>query len=157
MATITGTNLSQVLNSGKGSDHLVGLGGNDTLNGNGGNDTLEGGSGNDRLVGGTGNDVYIFAASSGADTIVENRTGGGTDTLRSAVTINALHASVENLTLTGAKNINGTGNKLVNSIVGNEGNNRLSGVGGNDKLNGGVKAGKDTLDGGAGNDSLSGG
>lgn len=72
-----------------------------------------------------------------------------TDTLTAAVTT-TLAANVENLTLTGAAAINGTGNAGNNVITGNTANNLLNGVGGDDTLNGG--AGLDTLTGGAGND-----
>ena len=53
-----------------------------------------------------------------------------------------LSASLENLTLTGAAAINGTGNTLNNVITGNSGNNILSGGVGADTLTGG--AGSDT-------------
>ena len=53
-----------------------------------------------------------------------------------------LGANVENLTLTGSGNINGTGNGDANVITGNSGNNTLDG---------GV--GADTLTGGDGNDT----
>ncbi|MCA2621439.1 MULTISPECIES: Calx-beta domain-containing protein [unclassified Microcystis] len=72
-----------------------------------------------------------------------------TDTITAAVTT-TLAANVENLTLTGAAAINGTGNAGNNVITGNTANNLLNGGGGNDTLNGG--AGIDTLTGGAGND-----
>ncbi|MFM7369004.1 MAG: M10 family metallopeptidase C-terminal domain-containing protein, partial [Sphaerospermopsis kisseleviana] len=64
-----------------------------------------------------------------------------------------LGSNVENLTLTGTKAINGTGNTLNNVITGNTGNNNLNGGGGNDTLVGGV--GKDTLTGGVGTDRFS--
>ena len=51
-------------------------------------------------------------------------------------------ANVENLTLTGTGNINGTGNGVANVITGNSGNNRLDGG-----------AGADTMIGGDGNDT----
>ena len=41
-----------------------------------------------------------------------------------------LGANVENLSLTGADDINGTGNSRANSIEGNDASNRLSGLGG---------------------------
>ncbi|BAG01555.1 Calx-beta domain-containing protein [Microcystis aeruginosa] len=72
-----------------------------------------------------------------------------TDTITAAVTT-TLAANVENLTLTGAAAINGTGNAGNNVITGNTANNLLNGGGGNDTLNGG--AGIDTLTGGTGND-----
>ena len=53
-----------------------------------------------------------------------------------------LGANVENLTLTGAGDINGTGNALDNMLTGNAGNNILDGG-----------AGADTMIGGAGNDT----
>ena len=46
--------------------------------------------------------------------------------------------SVENLTLLGTGNINGTGNALNNVITGNAGANVLNGGGGNDTLYGGA-------------------
>jgi Ca2+-binding RTX toxin-like protein len=61
-----------------------------------------------------------------------------------------LSANVENLTLTGAAAISGSGNTLNNVITGNSGNNSLNGAGGNDTLIGG--AGADLLTGGVGVD-----
>jgi Ca2+-binding RTX toxin-like protein len=58
---------------------------------------------------------------------------------------------VENLTLTGTGDLNGTGNSLANLLTGNSGANSLSGGAGDDTLDGG--AGADSLVGGTGNDT----
>jgi Ca2+-binding RTX toxin-like protein len=118
-----------------------------------GADSLNGGVGADTLIGNAGNDTY-FVDNLG-DFVVENA-GGGTDTIQSSITYSLVGLpNVENLTLTGANAINGTGNCANNVLTGNTGNNILSGREGNDTLNGG--AGNDTLIGGSGNDILTGG
>src|SRR5262249_30662662 len=53
-----------------------------------------------------------------------------------------LGVNVENLTLTGSANINGTGNADANTIIGNIGDNTLDGGAGSDTMSGGL--GKDT-------------
>ncbi|MEG4532166.1 bluetail domain-containing putative surface protein, partial [Microcoleus sp. D2_18a_D3] len=68
--------------------------------------------------------------------------GEGTDEVRSTVT-HILPANVENLRLQGTAVIDGTGNTLANSIIGNVANNRLNGGGGQDLLTG--LAGADTF------------
>ena len=50
-----------------------------------------------------------------------------------------LGTNVENLTLTGTGNINGTGNTLNNTLTGNTGDNVLNGGAGNDTLTGGCR------------------
>ncbi len=66
----------------------------------------------------------------------------GTDTVNASVTY-TIGANVENLTLTGATAINGTGNASNNTLIGNSGNNRLVGNDGADTLTG--SGGKDTF------------
>jgi hypothetical protein len=58
----------------------------------------------------------------------------------------------ENLTLSGNRSINGTGNSLDNVLSGNSGANTLKGLAGNDSLDG--KGGKDVLTGGSGYDAF---
>jgi len=158
--TLAGGGRSDQLNGSAGNDTLNGAGGHDVLIGDAGNDRLNGGPGNDTMIGGTGNDIYIV--NSAGDSVSEAG-GSGVDTVRSSVTF-TLGDGLENLVLTGAGIINGTGNALANTLTGNakgnildggDGNDRLIGSGGNDTLIGG--AGDDRLDGGAGNDSMMGG
>ena len=74
--------------------------------------------------------------------------------MQSSVSI-TLNNEVENLTLTGAVGLAGTGNALNNIIIGTVGNDTLNGDIGNDTIFGGT--GADSLTGGAGNDQLFGG
>lgn len=135
------------LDGGTGNDTLYGGAGDDSLSGGVGDDVLEGGTGADAMTGGAGHDVY-FVDNAG-DTVTEN-TGEGVDTVDSSVTF-MLGANLENLTLTGVDNIDGTGNELDNRITGNEGDNVLISGAGNDTLDGG--AGADMMLGGAGDDT----
>ena len=126
---------------------IVGLNGSQLLYGTWDNDTLNGGAGADTMWGGTGNDTYVVDYSGDS---VNEKVNEGIDTVTSSVTY-TLPANVENLILTGAGHINGTGNALDNVITGNSGNNILRGLAGNDSLDG--AAGSDTMYGGAGNDT----
>ena len=82
---------------------------------------------------------------------VTESANAGTDSVEASVTY-TLGANIENLFLTVADNINGTGNTLNNIIEGESGNNTLNGMAGNDTLRGGL--GNDTLTGGKGSDTF---
>lgn len=124
-----------------GNDSLFGMDGADSLEGGAGNDRMEGGTGADTMLGGAGNDTYVIDV--GTDRVHETTSAvstvdaGGTDKVFSTVG-HTLGNFVENLTLTGAANINGSGNGLRNVLVGNGGNNTLNGLLGNDTMTGGA-------------------
>lgn len=103
------------------------------------------------LVGTVGNDAFVVDNTQ--DTVTE-AANQGIDTIQSSVSYN-LVANVENLTLTGALDLQGFGNSLANTIQGNSGNNYLWGLGGADTLYGG--GGDDTLNSGNGGATLYGG
>jgi len=147
---------SVLLGSREGEDSLVGGNGNDAVFGSGylsggaGNDTLGGGPGLDALLGGEGNDTYLAGEGDG---IVELQ-NQGFDTVYSPVSI-TLAENLENLVMTGASELEASGNGLANVIRANSSGNRLFGNLGNDTLIGG--AGGDVMDGGRGADLLIGG
>jgi Ca2+-binding RTX toxin-like protein len=142
-----------VLYGGNGEDLLRGREGDDVLNGDGGNDTLNGGAGADTMSGGDGNDIYVVDNLNDKISEISTLTTE-IDSVQSSVTY-TLGANLENLTLTGIANANGTGNARNNLLTGNTGNNILNGRPGNDSLIGG--AGNDVLNGAGGNDNLGGG
>jgi Ca2+-binding RTX toxin-like protein len=109
------------------------LTGNEIANmliGNAGNNILDGLGGADRMTGGLGNDTYVV--DNAADFITE-LAGQGTDIERASVS-DVLANNIETLILTGAANINGTGNGLVNTLLGNAGDNTLDGKAGADAM-----------------------
>lgn len=109
--------------------------------------TFTGNAGVNTFWGGAGDDTYVLGAE---DSAVESASEG-VDTLHVATTL-TLAANFENLVLTGAGAVDGTGNAVANVLQGNAGTNTLSGLEGDDVL---IAAGVgDTLLGGAGNDVL---
>jgi Ca2+-binding RTX toxin-like protein len=101
---------------------------NNTITGNSGNNILNGGLGNDTMIGGLGNDLYIVDV---ATDVVTEALNSGIDTIQSSVDY-TLSDNVENLVLTGATAIDGTGNALANVMIGNSAVNNLTGGLGND-------------------------
>ncbi|GMG83951.1 hypothetical protein LNKW23_31650 [Paralimibaculum aggregatum] len=154
---------------GEGDDVVLGVGGSDMLFGGPGDDniqagpgdggpgdadTLDGGPGADFMTGQSGPDVY-FVDDPG-DIAVEFNSAPEIDEVRSTISSNLKtlvgpgnefsENDIENLTLLGSADLDGTGNDADNLITGNSGANALSGGLGDDTLEGG--AGDDTLDGG---------
>lgn len=119
-------------------ENLIGSSYNDTLTGNSAANVLDGGAGADKLAGGTGNDTYIV---DNAGDVITEASNAGTDMVKASVS-HTLATNVENLILTGAAAIKGTGNSGNNTLTGNSGNNILDGKAGADKMAGG--AGNDT-------------
>ncbi|MDP2066329.1 MAG: calcium-binding protein [Burkholderiaceae bacterium] len=140
-------NLENLTLSGAANINATGNAVANVLTGNAGDNVLNGGAGADTMIGGLGNDTYVVDV---ATDVVTEGVNAGIDTVQSGVTY-TLGANLENLTLTGATALNGTGNTLDNILVGNAASNTLTGNAGNDTLDG--KAGADNLIGGAGNDT----
>jgi hypothetical protein len=118
---------------GAGDDELWGMTGDDALDGGLGNDLLVGGEGADKMEGGAGNDTY--EVDSTLDEVIE-AAGQGQDTVRSYINY-TLAANLEDLTLLGTEALSGTGNTGNNYLIGNVGANTLTGLEGNDWLDGG--------------------
>ncbi|MCE6982721.1 calcium-binding protein, partial [Pseudomonas frederiksbergensis] len=104
------------------------------------NNILDGGIGADTLTGGTGNDTYLV--DNAQDVVNETSTlASEIDTVVVSIDY-TLGTNLENLTLLGSANLNGTGNALNNTLTGNSGNNTLNG-----------SLGADIMIGGTGNDT----
>ena len=135
--TITGSSVSNIINSLQGDDTIISSAGNDTVNGGLGSDTI-----NYSSILNTNNDL---------------NTGGFNLSLKDSKTspISSDFASVLIGTKTdkiiNIENVIGTQNNDI--INGNSSTNILNGQAGNDTLSGGL--GNDTLNGGAGNDTVS--
>jgi Ca2+-binding RTX toxin-like protein len=97
---------------------------------------IDGGAGEDTLIGNIDTNFYIVDNVN--DVIIEpNPSKASFDYVESSVTW-TLGDYLEELTLTGSANINGTGNSLKNTINGNSGNNIIDGKGGIDRMVGGL-------------------
>jgi Ca2+-binding RTX toxin-like protein len=128
--SLFGEDGNDYVSGGSDPDKLDGGNGNDELNGGDSDDTLIGGVGADTMVGGIGSDLYYI--DNVGDLIVEN-SYEGKEQVNSSIGY-SLGNGLENLTLQGTVNINGTGNSLNNKIIGNSGINALCGKVGNDTL-----------------------
>ena len=87
------------------------------------------------MTGGLGNDTYIV--ENAGDCITE-KSGEGTDTIKTSLGSETMDACVENLIYTGSGAFCGAGNSDNNSITGGAGNDTLDGYAGNDSMAGGL-------------------
>ena len=152
--TIIGNVGANTLNGAVGDDSVYGGIGDDTMIGGRGNDFLIGGTGADSMIGGSGDDTYYV---DNVGDMIDDYPGQGHDLVYATVSVDLRDYGqhIEDLTLTGADDLDGTGNVRDNTVTGNSGHNDLDGNRGNDTLIGG--AGNDTLMGGIGADSMVGG
>lgn len=178
---IQGLGGNDTINAGGGDDEVDGGGGFDTLNGGAGNDTMSGSFADDLLSGGSGNDVLrgdagndTLYGGSGQDTVDggENSDVFGVDaedTVTDTGTTGYDKAQVTSTTgitldlagWSGVERVNGNiGDDAIDGssqtsallLVGDKGDDSLTGGTGNDALIG--NEGADTLIGGAGDDIL---
>ncbi|WP_293145578.1 MULTISPECIES: calcium-binding protein [unclassified Microcoleus] len=165
----TGNNTHNAMVGNDANNSMYGLGDRDYLFGAGGNDFLDGGDGDDQIYGGTGDDIIygragaddmnggsgndLYLVDNVADLVTE-KAAEGTDTVVTSTISYTLGANVENLTLSDAADIDGTGNELNNYMLGNAGKNFIKGEGGDDQING--RGGNDIIRGDNGNDTLTG-
>ncbi|AMN43777.1 family 16 glycosylhydrolase [Rhodoplanes sp. Z2-YC6860] len=113
-----------------------------TATGTAGNDQFSTSGSNITVIGGAGDDIYNIADA--ATTKIVEAVDGGIDTVQSWYTYSLpTDQYVENLSLMGTGNINGTGNDLSNLITGNSANNIITGGLGSDTFTGG--GGADTF------------
>ncbi len=145
--SLSGSAQGDIIYGDEADNYLKAAGGNDLIIAKGGNDTLDGGAGRDELRGGSGNDMYYVTSG---DRITE-WAGEGTDTVYSSDSY-TLSANVENLYLTGSRDINASGNMQDNTLKGNSGDNLLQGGAGDDTIY--SSRGTDTIIGGAGADTI---
>lgn len=131
-------NVEDLTLTGLASTNATGNALDNRITGNRGNNVLDGGAGADVMAGGLGNDTYVV--DNLGDQTLESA-GEGVDTVQASLSW-TLGANIENLVLTGAADIDATGNALDNVLIGNGGANRLDGG-----------LGVDTMAGGAGDDT----
>ncbi|PIF77517.1 Ca2+-binding RTX toxin-like protein [Variovorax sp. 54] len=136
---VLGSNLENLTLTGQAAN-ATGNASDNILLGNDNDNRLDGAGGEDHLEGGLGNDIYVI--DSAGDVVIED-VDGGNDTVETSSTFSVSSiANIENVTLTGALDVNATGDDGNNVLIGNAGNNVLDGGLGDDVMEGG--AGNDT-------------
>ena len=160
MASLTGTEVDDLLEGTEAEDQILGLVGNDVVLGSDGDDLLSGNQGNDRLFGGPGEDtIYggqdndLIQAGEDEDLIFGDRGNdriwgdGGDDTIFGGLGADILYGN------TGTDEL--YGNQSDDTIYGGQDNDTLWGGTGDDFLSGDL--GNDLLFGDQGTNTLTGG
>ncbi|WP_112661699.1 calcium-binding protein [Microvirga flavescens] len=117
---------------------LTGNSGNNVIVGNSGNNIIIGGGGADTMMGGGGNDIYYVDDVN--DRIIDT---SGINTVYTYVNFNPGSLAGFNIISLGSNAIDLIGDKVANTLKGNDGANKIYGKAGNDILTGG--RGKDTF------------
>jgi Ca2+-binding RTX toxin-like protein len=161
-----------MLLGGAGADLIDGgcqslKGGRDRIEGGGGRDRLDGGCGVDELLGGAGHDTLQATGDKGRDMLDG---GGGFDFAAFKEWGNRVVADLTKgearvhypgdkvsglISLTEIEGLKGGSQPGNDTLIGDDGPNRILGLGGDDTIKG--KGGDDKLDGGNGRDRLNGG
>jgi Ca2+-binding RTX toxin-like protein len=134
---IDGTNAGETMDGLGGNDYILALSGDDIIFGRDGADWIVGGGGADQMDGGSGTDMVSFVDM--PQGVIADMAAG---TAQVANTIDTF-TNFENL----------TGSIYGDYIVGDDGNNRLRGLGDYDWMVG--SGGADSFDGGTGRDMVS--
>ncbi len=172
-ALVNGVNASDLSNKltitgNAGGNTITGTAFNDTITGGGGADNINGGAGNDLLlissgagvtaVGGSGIDTVVFGGATVASTLTL-KAGAGIEAVilgtYDAVADTFDNSGIVNNSINAAAITAVTDQERIDNgilIMGNWGDNTISGGAGNDLINGSY--GKDSLSGGAGDDTF---
>jgi Ca2+-binding RTX toxin-like protein len=132
---MAGLNVEALRLTGTADLKAYGSAGADTIIGNAGNNVIDGRAGADTMAGGLGDDTYYV--DNAGDKVIEAQYEGN-DTVYASVSYNLAGTFVESLHLTGAADLNATGNSQDNALYGNAGNNVLDGKAGADLMVGGL-------------------
>lgn len=126
---LTGTNAA--------GQTLTGNASANTIQAANGDDMLDGGTGADLMKGGAGSDAYVV--DNAGDVVVEKAVAGR-DSVTTTLASYTLTANVETLIGVRLQGQTLTGNTKANTVIGGAGDDRLSGLQGNDLLTGGAGA-----------------
>ncbi len=145
-----GSEYSDTILGGSGSNIIFAGGGNDSVEGGSGNDAIHDGQGIDTIDGGSGNDVFVASADADNDRFDG---GSGFDVVDYSEAQTAIKVDLNNGRTDGAVGKD----KLYNieGVIGGSGDDQLLGSKGDETFSGG--AGDDVISGGRGYDLLTGG